>query len=334
MTIKRAPASAVSRAARSCLGTLLAAELANAPVEFHSWRAANAKKIPLLDELKRGRMLEGDTHCGVTFWGLMNAPGERARAAMSKSERAFKVLRSFYPRHPRESLALDELAKLAKMSQQEALQSARFLSRSPLSLSVNSLEQGIRVSPNENYVTARDFKAVKEQTRELGTRIVPAGMPSLLGIGNSEPKLTWTLELSESEVVRECWQKALGRLYTDPAGSITAAKSLVEAACKHVIEEFNETDEGLMELPKLHKKATELLNLHPRHELDDSLRRVLRASATIVDGLAYIRNKLGDAHGKGREPSLPARRHAEFAVMIAPAIAGLLLSTLDAQRTP
>jgi hypothetical protein len=326
--------SRVSASARRCLATLLDAELDAEPVEFHSWRAKNAKKIPVLEELRRNRMIDGDTHCSVTFWGLMNAPGERAEEAMAQCERVFKALRKYYPKHPKEPISLEDLAKHTKLPPSEALRSANFLSRSPAFLSVHTHEEKTRISPNENYVTFTGLEEVKEKAREQATRAANAVLPNLLVPGTSPSGLTWALDTSESEVVRECWRKAVERVSTDPAGAITAARSLLEAVCKYVIEESGDTNDMSLELPRLHKKAAELLKLDPRPEVAESLRRVLQAGATIVDGLAHLRNKLGDAHGKGRHSPKPAKRHAEFAVMIAGAMTGLLLATLDAQRTP
>jgi hypothetical protein len=326
--------SRLSASARRCLASLLDAELDGEPVEFYTWRAKNAKKIPVLQDLRRNRMIEGDEHCGVTLWGLMNAPGERAEGVMAECERIFKALRKFYPLHPKEPISLEDLAKQTKLPPADALRSAHILSRSPAFLGIHTHEQKTKISPNEQYVTFSGFDGLKEKAREQARRAARAGLPNLLAPNTSHTGLMWILDTSESEAVRECWRKAVERVSTDPAGAITAARSLVEAACKYVIEESGETADMPSELPRLHKKAAELLKLDPRSEIAESLRRVLQASATIVDGLAYLRNRLGDAHGKGRNSAKPAKRHAEFVVMIAGAMTGLLLATLDAQRTP
>ncbi len=326
--------SSLSASSRRCLAVLLNAELDGAPVEFHSWRAKNANKIPLIEELRRNRVIEGDTHCAVTFWGLMNSPGVRAEAAVARCERVFNALRKYYPRHPKEPLALEKLAKQTKLTLVEALQSAQFLSRSAAYLSIHTHEQKTQLTPNEHYVTFKGFDELREKARQEGTFTAAAVLPSLFAADSSERGLTWSLEFSESESVRECWRKSVERVSSDPAGAITAARSLVEAACKHVIEELDEVADTKLELPRLHKKAAALLKLDSRADVDESLRRVLQATATVVDGLGHLRNKLGDAHGKSRHSPKPAKRHAEFVVLVAGAMTGLLLSTLDAQRTP
>src|SRR5258708_17291448 len=145
--------SALMNPARRWVAGCLQAGLDGAPVEFHSWREKNAKKIPLIEELQRNRMIEGDTYCGVKFWGLMNCPSTRAEAAMSRCERVFKALRKYYPSNPKEPLALEVLARQTKLTPVEALQSAHFLSRSPAYLSIHTNEQRTQLSPNEHYVT-------------------------------------------------------------------------------------------------------------------------------------------------------------------------------------
>jgi hypothetical protein len=50
-----------------------------------------------------------------------------------------------------------------------------------------------------------------------------------------------------------------------------------------------------------------------------------------VDGLANLRNRLGDAHGQGKRPVKPLPRHAELAVNMAGSIASFLLATFEAR---
>jgi hypothetical protein len=316
------------------LALLLAAELDGHPVEFHTWRAQNAKKIPLLDELKRHRAIEGDTHCAVTFWGLMSAPGKPAALALTNCERVFKALRKHYPRHPKDPLKLSELARQTKLDGNDALLSARFLSRSPAYLSISTHEGDPNLVPNEQYVTLKGFEEVKEMARDENRRARTSVFPALLAEQGLETRLTWNLSASESKEVRACWHKALERISRDPEGAITAGRSLLEAACKHVIEEFGESSDKYLDLPALYKRATALLKFDPRPDVGEPLRRVFSGCATAVNGIAELRNQLGDAHGKGRHAAKPAKRHAEFIVLISAAMSGLLLATLDAQRTP
>ena len=53
---------------------------------------------------------------------------------------------------------------------------------------------------------------------------------------------------------------------------------------------------------------------------------------SVVDGLANLRNRLGDAHGQGKRPGKPAPRHAELAVNMAGSMASFLLATFGAKK--
>ena len=322
----------LSAAGRRCLGDLLDIQLSGTPAELHSWRAKNAKKIPLLEELRRHHMVDGYTHAAVTFWGLLNVPGDRTALLLNHVERVFRALRKFYPDHPTESLTIDELAKRVKLALKETSNAAAFLSRSPVNLSIIPHQETTRIAPNEQYVTLKGFDDLKERTRELYRRPVePQVFPANeLAV---ERELLRTLEIAESDVIRDAWRKVQDRTPQDPEGAITAARSLLEAGCKYVLEEFREAAEPGLELPKLYRRAAEQLHLDSRTEIDESLRKVLGACATVVDGVAHLRNRLSDAHGKDRRSAKPARRHAEFVVLISAAMTGLLLTTLDAQRT-
>lgn len=323
----------LSTSARRLLRNLLELELDGTPIELHPWRARNAKKISLLEELRRHHMWDGSPYAHITFWGLLNARGPRAERALYHTERVFRALARFYPDHPTGSLGLNELAKRTRLTEQETLQAAYFLARSPAHLSIGTHDSNPLITPNEQYVTLKGFEDLKGMTRQfLEKPIQPIALP-----GTPEPELTEqllsVLNRSESEAVREAWKKVQERLPRDPEGAITMARSLLEAGCKFVLEDKGETADEIFDLPRLYRHAAEHLHLDTRGEVDESLRRVLAACAAVVDGVAHLRNRLSDAHGKTRRSAKPGRRHAEFVVLIAAAMTGLMLSSLDAQRT-
>ena len=66
------------------------------------------------------------------------------------------------------------------------------------------------------------------------------------------------------------------------------------------------------------------------HERTTEVTVRLQRAATVVHGFASLRNKLGDAHGKGKNPVKAAPRHAQLAVNLAGATAAFLLATFEA----
>jgi hypothetical protein len=58
-------------------------------------------------------------------------------------------------------------------------------------------------------------------------------------------------------------------------------------------------------------------------------KRILSGCSNIVGGLGELRNKVSDAHGKGRKAVKPHIRHAELAVNFAGSMAVFLIKTFE-----
>lgn len=134
------------------------------------------------------------------------------------------------------------------------------------------------------------------------------------------------------EDVHAVWTKALARRQQDPEGAITMARTLLETVLKHVLLDAGESFEEADDLPKLYRSVAELLNLAPSQHTEDIFRRVLGGCTQVVEGLGSIRNKIGDAHGKGPRPVRPSERHAALVVNLAGTMATFVVETYAAKR--
>lgn len=145
--------------------------------------------------------------------------------------------------------------------------------------------------------------------------------------------VTDALKRFDAEGVTDAWNKALSRREADPAGAITAARTLLETVCKHLLEDVdgNATYGHNDDLPKLYRQASELLNIAPSQHSEDAFKRILGSAASIVEGLGTLRNKVGDAHASGGRPVKPAPRHAALAVNMAGSMALFLIETANAK---
>ncbi len=105
--------------------------------------------------------------------------------------------------------------------------------------------------------------------------------------------------LSDLEDVKREVDRILEAVDRDPADAITAARALVETACKTVLDELAQAFDDRDDVPTLYKKTAVALRIDPtQHEV--IYRQVLQGLASSVQGLAELRNKLGDAHGPRR----------------------------------
>lgn len=134
------------------------------------------------------------------------------------------------------------------------------------------------------------------------------------------------------DYVHQVWQKALDRRTSDPDGAITMARTLLEATCKHIMDEAKLEYNDKAELPQLYKGVQEVLNLAPSEHTEQIFKEILSGCVSVVKGLGSLRNKLSDAHGRGQKGPAPSARHAQFAVNMAGATAEFLISSWQEKK--
>jgi hypothetical protein len=86
------------------------------------------------------------------------------------------------------------------------------------------------------------------------------------------------------------------------------------------------------DLPGLYGKVARQLNLAPSQHTEEAFRRILGACHTVVETIGTLRNRIGDAHGRGGKPVRPAPRHATLAVNLAGAMATFIVETWQARK--
>lgn len=156
------------------------------------------------------------------------------------------------------------------------------------------------------------------------------------GAALADTVISDALTTFDADAITGAWNKALARREADPAGAITAARTLLESVCKHLLEdaEGEPTYGPNDDLPKLYRQVSELLNIAPSQHSEDAFKRILGSAASIVEGLGTLRNKVGDAHAPGgRKPVKVAPRHAALAVNMAGSMALFLIDTANARGT-
>lgn len=81
------------------------------------------------------------------------------------------------------------------------------------------------------------------------------------------------------------------------------------------------------DLPRLWALCADTLNLAPHQHQEQVFKAILGNCQSVVNNIAAIRNRVGDAHGQGRKAVKPKPRHAELAVNLAGTMASFLVST-------
>ena len=136
-----------------------------------------------------------------------------------------------------------------------------------------------------------------------------------------------SLKSFDADGVLVVWGRALERRHTDPEGAITSARTLLETVCKHILDETDGEYDDKDDLPALYKAVATKLNIAPSQHTEEAFKRILGGATSVVEGLGSLRNKVGDAHGKGKAAVRPGQRHAQLAVNLAGAMATFLVET-------
>lgn len=147
------------------------------------------------------------------------------------------------------------------------------------------------------------------------------------GTAPLDAPITEGLKSYDEEGVHHAWSKALDRRLADPDGAITAARTLIETVCKHILDEQNIEYGKSIDLHDLYKLVSKELNLAPDQHDEIVFKQILKGCSSVVGGLGLLRNKLGDAHGQGKMPVKPSSRHAALAVNMAGTMAVFLIET-------
>lgn len=177
------------------------------------------------------------------------------------------------------------------------------------------------------------FESYRERRAYLNEEFEP--LLQMLEITSRNPSdqiLSEVLERSDLEHVQEAWQKSLERRTEDPDGAITAARTLLETVCKNILDEENIKYKPDADLPALYKQVSSHLNLAPSQHTEEIFKRILGSCASVVEGLGTLRNRQGDAHGKGKGGVRAAPRHAQLAVNLAGTMATFLVETWETTK--
>jgi hypothetical protein len=126
-----------------------------------------------------------------------------------------------------------------------------------------------------------------------------------------------------------------------PDDAIGAAKQLIEATAKVVLEERGFPVTGNEDLADLVKRSQRALLLHPKQspsmkdpDSAEAVRRILGGLSSLALGVTELRNKYGSGHGRLKAPSGLSPRHARLAVNAASTWCELLLETLADPNAP
>jgi hypothetical protein len=129
--------------------------------------------------------------------------------------------------------------------------------------------------------------------------------------------------------VQRLWTKAKARLRDDPEGAVTAARTMIESACKVLIDEWGGSYTNNDDLPKLFKELSSNLGISAASQVVDEYRKLGGACSTIVNAISCIRNRTGDAHSSAEKVD---PTHASLVVNLAGSLVSYLVATSSVKK--
>lgn len=130
----------------------------------------------------------------------------------------------------------------------------------------------------------------------------------------------------DNDYIKEYAEKCRIRIQEgDYEGAITSARTLVETVCMHILDISQVEYEKDGKIMKLYRQVSQVLRMDPSLYESDTLRQIASGFFSIIQGLAGLRNDLGDAHGRGGKVYRASKRHAILAVNAAYVVSDYLL---------
>lgn len=196
-------------------------------------------------------------------------------------------------------------------------------------------ERAAKIVADLNELLAPDGWMLKEHKPMSGR---PVYAPARLGTGTG-PAVAFAHQAVaqiDAEYISQQVTRMEGAVDTDPELAIGTAKEFVESICKTILDERGESYAKADDVPTLVRKAMKVLQLTPDDVADtaraaDTIKRMLMNLATLVQGLAELRNAYGTGHGKSKTQARRRLkpRHARLAVGAAATLGVFLYETHD-----
>jgi hypothetical protein len=132
----------------------------------------------------------------------------------------------------------------------------------------------------------------------------------------------------KNEYIDLLWKKIYSRKSFDRDGAVTACKTLIETTLKHLLDSKNVEYSSRDDMGSLYKKVSKNYGLEPDKKKHQEFHKLCVGCITVVSGISEIRNKYGDAHGKGDQQKVSelTQNYVDVMVNMTGSIVTFLLS--------
>lgn len=136
----------------------------------------------------------------------------------------------------------------------------------------------------------------------------------------------------KNEYVDLLWKKIYSRKSFDKDGAITACKTLLETVLKYLLDNKNIEYSSKDDIIDLYKKVNKSYGLEPNKQKSAEFNQLFTGCMSVINGIAAIRNKYGDAHGKSKQTAFELKQnYIDVVINMTGSIATFLLSISKAK---
>jgi hypothetical protein len=136
------------------------------------------------------------------------------------------------------------------------------------------------------------------------------------------------------EYARDAWARALDRRRDDPQGAIAAARTLLETACRRVLDGKSAQNPGADKLSRLYELAADNPSIVDGRPTEDSFKIILDGCRSIVRGLEAVEDRLAAADRPSENSTELSAAQRALIIDLAGAIATFLLEGVGERAKP
>lgn len=208
----------------------------------------------------------------------------------------------------------------------------------PLKMAGSLIEELMEVVPSASGGSDSPIEThrnrINAQLKALGLSYKAGGHILRFGTSVASRGLQQIVHERDLQGVNHEFERILKNLETDPAATLTASCSLLEALFKTYIADENLSLPADQSILPLWKVVRAHLRLDPGEMEDDGLKKILSGLASVVDGTASLRTKHGSAHGHDNRTRFKIEpRHARLASHAAFALATFFIEVAEAKKS-
>lgn len=163
------------------------------------------------------------------------------------------------------------------------------------------------------------FQKMKERVKEIEDTGIP------LELGKS-------LENINSTSVREDWLKAVERSVSDPSGSITSSRAMIESTLKYILKDSNTPLKSGNDISSLWQCVKDLVFPAFSNEPAE-IKKIVGSVPMMIMNIKLIRNNFGDAHGRVDEDQTLDPVYARYIASLSISVCEFLIEVYEKHKT-